>query len=112
MQYDEASPIGLHWAAYVNVPDAYSWDPATMLPEVKEAQILGVEAPLWSETLANMRDVEYMAFPRLAGAAEIGWSPAAARKWEEYRTRLGAQAQRWSALGINAYWSPTVEWKH
>jgi len=56
--------------------------------------------------------VEYMAFPRLPGAAEIAWSPAAARKWEEYRTRLGAQAQRWSALGINAYWSPTVEWKH
>jgi hexosaminidase len=112
MQYDTATPIGLHWAAYVNVPDAYNWDPATILPDVKEAQILGVEAPLWSETLANMRDVEYMAFPRLPGAAEIAWSPAAARKWEEFRTRLGAQAQRWSALGINAYWSPTVEWKH
>jgi hexosaminidase len=112
MQYHETTPIGLHWAAYVDVPEAYTWDPARMLPGVQEAQILGMEAPLWSETLANMRDVEYMAFPRLAGAAEIAWSPAAGRTWEEYRSRLGAQAQRWSALGINAYWSPAVEWKH
>jgi hexosaminidase len=62
--------------------------------------------------MATMRDVEYLAFPRLAGAAEIAWSPAAGRTWDEYRQRLGAQAQRWAGLGINAYWSPTVTWKH
>jgi hexosaminidase len=83
-----------------------------VLPGVNEASILGVEAPLWSETLATMRDVEYMAFPRLAGAAEIAWSPKANRTWDEYKVRLAAQAQRWSALGINAYWSPTVPWRH
>jgi hexosaminidase len=112
MQYHTASPIGLHWAAYIDVPEAYGWDPATVLPGVNEASILGVEAPLWSETLATMRDVEYMAFPRLAGAAEIAWSPKANRTWDEYKVRLAAQAQRWSALGINAYWSPTVPWRH
>jgi hexosaminidase len=112
MQYHTATPIGMHWAAYVDVPDAYTWDPATVLPGVTESSVLGVEAPLWSETLATMRDVEYMAFPRLAGAAEIAWSPATGRTWNEYRERLGAQAQRWTALGINAYWSPTVPWRH
>jgi hexosaminidase len=112
MQYHTESPIGQHWAAYVSVPEAYGWDPATVLPGVIEASILGVEAPLWSETLATMRDVEYMAFPRFAGAAEIAWSPAAGRTWDEYKERLGAQAQRWTALGINAYWSPTVPWRH
>ena len=112
MQYHTATPIGQHWAAYVDVPEAYAWDPATVLPGVNESSILGVEAPLWSETLATMRDVEYLAFPRLAGAAEIAWSPVAGRTWDEYRGRLAAQAQRWTALGINAYWSPTVDWKH
>ena len=112
MQYHTASPIGLHWAAYIDVPEAYGWDPATVLPGVNEESILGVEAPLWSETLATMRDVEYMAFPRLAGAAEIAWSPKANRTWDEYKGRLAAQAQRWSALGINAYWSPAVPWRH
>jgi hexosaminidase len=112
MQYHTATPIGQHWAAYVDVPEAYQWDPATVIAGVNEASILGVEAPIWSETMATMRDVEYLAFPRLAGAAEIAWSPAAGRTWDEYRQRLGGQAQRWAGLGINAYWSPTVPWRH
>ena len=61
--------------------------------------ILGVEAPLWSETLANMRDAEFMAMPRLAAIAELGWSPRAAHDWESFRVRLGAQAPRWTAMG-------------
>ena len=61
---------------------------------------------------ATMRDVEYLAFPRLAGAAEIAWSPAAGRTWDEFRGRLGAQAQRWAGLGVNPYWVPRVDWEH
>ena len=73
--------------------------------------ILGVEAPLWSETLATMRDVESMAFPRLAAIAEIGWSPQSQRDWEDFRVRLGAQAPRWQALGVNFYRSPQIPWR-
>jgi hexosaminidase len=109
MKYDASTPIGLDWAARIEAREAYDWDPTT-LAGVPERSIVGIEAPIWSETLKTMADVEYMAFPRLPGAAEIGWSPAAARHWEEYRLRLGAQAPRWSALGINAYRSPQVPW--
>jgi hexosaminidase len=51
-----------------------------------------------------------MTFPRLAGHAEIGWSPATGRSWEEYRVRLGAHGARWAAMGVNFYRSPQVEW--
>jgi hexosaminidase len=78
---------------------------------VSEGDILGVEAPLWSETLRTMRDVEYMAFPRLPGIAEIGWSPAAGRSWDEYRLRLAAHGRRMDALGVNFYRAPEVPWK-
>ena len=27
--------------------------------------MLGIEAPLWSETVTNMDEIEYMTFPRL-----------------------------------------------
>ena len=57
-----------------------------------------------------MSDIEYLAFPRLAGVAELGWSQESRRSWEEYRLRLGAQAPRWVALGINFYRSPLVPW--
>jgi len=110
MKYHEDTVLGLNWAGNVDVPVAYEWNPATLLPGVSETAILGVEAPIWSETLTTMDDLEYMAFPRLAGVAEVAWSPQEGRQWTEFRTRLGAQAPRWTALGINAYWSPTVDW--
>jgi hexosaminidase len=110
MKYFDATVLGLNWAGNVDVAVPYEWNPATLLPKVPESAILGVEAPIWSETLVSMADLEYMAFPRLAAVAEVGWSAQEARQWTEFRTRLGAQAPRWTALGINAYWSPKVDW--
>ena len=111
MKYDADTPIGLRWAALIPVRAAYDWDPSTLVPGVSPSAILGVEAPLWSETTATMRDVEFLAFPRLAAAAEIAWSPRERRSWDDFRIRLGAQAPRWTALGINFYRAPDVPWK-
>lgn len=110
MKYDAATPLGLNWAGYVDVKTAYTWDPATQLPGLAEADVLGVEAPLWTETLTTMADVEYMLFPRLLGLAEIGWSPAAGREWDAYRVRLAAHGPRMEGMGVNFYRSKEVEW--
>jgi hexosaminidase len=110
MKYDDTTVLGLNWAGNVDVSVPYEWDPATHLPAVQENAILGVETAIWSETLATMRDLEFLAFPRLAAVAEMAWSPQSARQWSEFRVRLGAQAPRWQALGINAYWSPKIDW--
>lgn len=101
MKYDESTVLGLKWAGYNDLRDAYAWDPAGLLPDVPEAAILGIEAPLWSETLGTLSDFEYMAFPRLVAVAEIGWSPAARIDWQGFRQRLEAQEPRWVARGIN-----------
>lgn len=110
MQYDSSSKLGLHWAAYIEVDDAYNWDPATQVDGVSKDQILGVETPLWSETLVTMKDIEYMLFPRLPGIAEIGWSPAEGRSWDEYKVRLGNHAPFMRTLGIGFYPSKKVAW--
>lgn len=110
MKYDTATVLGHNWAGYNDVRDAYGWEPTELVPGLDEAAILGVEAPLWSETVEKIWEFEYMAFPRLAGVAEIGWSPAG-RFWDEYRVRLGEQAPRWSALGVNYYRAPEVPWR-
>ena len=111
MKYDPDTPLGLDWAGIVPVEQAYAWDPATEVEGLAESAILGVEAPLWSETLVTMADIEYMVFPRLPGIAEIGWSPVSGRNWEEYRKRLAAQGLRWSAKGVNFYRSPEIPWE-
>ena len=111
MKYDNATALGLNWAGNVDVSVPYEWNPATLLPKVPETSILGIEAPIWSETVASMSDLEFLAFPRIAAVAEVAWSPQEARGWAEFTARLGAQAPRWTALGINAYWSPKIDWR-
>ena len=110
MKYTSETPLGLNWAGFIDVRTAYDWDPATIAKGIDASSILGVEAPIWTETLANIRDVEWMAFPRLAAIAEVAWSPAA-RDWDGFRQRLGAQAPRWTALGINFFRSPDIPWR-
>lgn len=110
IKYDRSTPLGLEWAGLNDVEDAYTWDPTTQVPGLFETVILGVEAPLWSETLETIRDIEFMAFPRLIGVAEIGWSPKDSRSWDEYRTRLGAHGARLQALEVNFFRAPQVPW--
>jgi len=110
MQYDKNTPLGLHWAAYIEVDSAYIWDPATLVPGVGKENVLGIEAPLWTETITKMDDIEYMVFPRLPGYAEIGWTPSSARNWDEYKVRLGKQGERFKAMDINFYPSGLVPW--
>jgi len=111
MKYDATTPIGLTWAAIIGVKDSYDWDPAAVADGVPEASLLGVEAPLWSETLATINDVEFLAFPRLAAIAELAWTPQSQRQWDDFRVRLGAQSSRWTALGLNFYRSPEIPWR-
>jgi hexosaminidase len=110
MKYDKETSLGLSWAGYVDLRTAYDWDPGTLVAGIPAGAVLGVESPIWSETLVQMQDVEFMAFPRLPAIAEIGWS-AGAREWTDFSRRLGAQAPRWVALGVNFYRAPEVVWE-
>jgi hexosaminidase len=111
MKYAENTPLGLDWAGKVSVQQAYDWDPVKEVKGLEESAIMGVEAPLWSETLRTMKDIEYMTFPRLPGIAEIGWSLPVGRSWAEYRQRLAAHGPRWTAKGVNFYRSPEIPWE-
>lgn len=110
MQYDSTTHLGLHWAAYVEVDSAYIWDVASIEAGIGKENILGIEAPLWTETITKMDDIEYMVFPRLPGHAEIGWSPESLRNWDSYKTRLAGHQERFDALGIDYYASKLVPW--
>lgn len=93
-----------------SVEQSYDWDPGALLGEVDESAVLGTETALWAEELRSTGDVEFMAFPRLSGVAELGWSPASRTDWEAYRHRLAAQAPRWTERGVEFYRSSQVPW--
>jgi hexosaminidase len=111
MQYDSTTHLGLHWAGYTEVDDAYQWDAVEIAKGIPAESIIGIEAPLWTETVTNMDELEYLVFPRLPGLAEIGWTPKQNRNWETYKVRLGKQKARFEALEIDYYASKRVPWQ-
>lgn len=112
MQYDTLSQFGLHWAAYIPVDTAYVWTPETYADGITPENILGVEAPLWSETISEIGELEYLAFPRLLGYSELSWSTPENRDWENYKVRLGAQTPYFKRMNIQYYLSSRVPWKN
>src|SRR6266508_176218 len=110
MKYDASSPLGLDWSGLIAVKDAYDWEPGSYMDGLEENDIFGLEAPLWTETVLTMKDIEYMAFPRILGIAELAWSPKG-QNWQECRQRLAANGERMEAMGINFFKSPDVDWE-
>ncbi|MFB9186276.1 family 20 glycosylhydrolase [Dactylosporangium sucinum] len=110
MKYRNNTRLGQKWAGLIDVNTAYDWNPGAYLTGAGEAAVLGVEAPLWTETIVTTADIEYMAFPRLPAIAELGWSPWSTHNLTAFKQRLGAQGPRWRVMGINYYHSTQVTW--
>ena len=111
IKYNDSTEIGLVWAGLNSVEDAYTWDVDTLIAGVSVKNIIGIEAPLWTETVVTMDQLEYLVFPRLPGVAELAWSNANGRSWAEYRKRLAKQKNRFEALGVKYYKSDLVDWE-
>ncbi|WP_350349256.1 family 20 glycosylhydrolase [Agromyces sp. G08B096] len=103
--------LGQDWAkGPTTLDEAYAWEPADIVPGLGEADILGVEAPIWTETMRTIDEVEFMAFPRITAIAEIGWSPAGERDHENFFARVASLATRWDASGTVYYPVRGVPW--
>ena len=110
MEYDTLSKHGLHWAAYIPTDTAYVWTPEEY-EGIPIESILGIEAPLWSETISNIEELEYLAFPRAIGYSELSWTTQENRDWENYKVRLANQAPYLDRMNVKYYPSPLIDWK-
>jgi hexosaminidase len=111
MKYDSTTILGLTWAGIIEVDKAYNWELSDLIPDIDDENIVGIEAPLWTETAETLADIQFLVFPRLLGVAEIGWSPASVRNWETYKIRLAKQKGWFEKMNINYYKSPLVPWE-
>lgn len=111
MKYDSTTTLGLAWAGYIEVDVGYNWNPTTLEEGITKENILGIEPPLWTETVTNIDELEYMFFPRLPGYAEIGWTSPDMRNWEEYKLRLANHGKRLEEMGVDFYKSELIPWE-
>lgn len=110
MKYTADTPVGHDWAGLIDVRRSYDWDPGAHVADVPAEAVLGVEAPLWTETVTSRDEIEFMLFPRLPAIAELGWSPRATHDWAGFRDRLAGHGPRWAAAGIAFHRSPEIPW--
>jgi hexosaminidase len=61
---------------------------------------------LWSEHIRTAERVDWMAFPRGAAIAEMGWTAPAGRLWRDFTYRLPGLYASYAALGVRAADSP------
>jgi len=71
IKYNDYTERGLIRSGLNDVQGAYSWKVDSLVSGVSGDNIIGVEAPLWTETIVNGNDIEYMVFPRIVGVAKI-----------------------------------------
>lgn len=116
MKYNPKTPIGLQWACRAtfsvpcDFPQYYNWDPATIVPGIGDAQLAGVEPPMWSETIRGVEQAQFMMFPRALAFAEMGWTPQAKRNVMDFTSRLGNTGGHLTASGANYYDSALATW--
>ncbi|MET9499567.1 beta-N-acetylhexosaminidase [Streptomyces sp. NPDC006552] len=61
-------------------------------------RLLGLQAQLWTEFVADAGHVDRLSFPRLCALADRAWHGAPS--WSGFRERLGAHLPRLAALGV------------
>jgi hexosaminidase len=80
----------------------YSYNPTPAALNAEEQKhILGAQANVWTEYIAETRQVEYMLFPRLFALAEVVWSPQGTRKYPDFLQRVPPQLARLKREGVN-----------
>jgi hexosaminidase len=84
-----------------SLKDVYAFEPHdAQMTEIQQRHILGLQADLWTEHIQSEHRVEWMALPRAAAVAEVGWSPQA-RDWPDFLKRLNSMSARYRAFDLH-----------
>lgn len=87
---------------YTDLKTVYSFDPTPPQLNPEEARhILGAQGNVWTEYIEQADRVEYMAYPRAMALAEVNWSPAKSRDWDDFTRRLKNHFVRLQLKGVN-----------
>ncbi len=98
---------GAPWEGNKGGPQSISkmlaWEPVphTFTPE-ESAQVMGIEACVWTEFISTERYLQFMTFPRMLALSEIAWRPKGPRDEKEFSDRLEPHIQALRSRGINA----------
>jgi hexosaminidase len=90
--------------ASLRMKKTYSFDPAPDSVDAKH--IKGGQGNLWTEQVYNLRQAQYMTWPRALAIAEVLWSKKTTFSWENFVKRVEKQFTRFDLARIK--YSPAI----
>lgn len=90
---DKAHKYGRHFndGKIVSTAELYRFPDSTingLVPADKMANVLGIQANVWTEMISTSERLAFMTCPRVAALAESAWTPAAAKNSTNFFSRL------------------------
>jgi len=87
---------------YNPLQSVYKYDPVPSGLSSEEAKfIMGSQGNVWTEYIENEDHVEYMAYPRAIALAEVNWSSAESRDWNDFMERFNKHLSRLEKRDLN-----------
>jgi hexosaminidase len=88
--------------AITPLSEVYSYEPIpAQLSSAEAEHILGAQANVWTEYMKTPEQVEFMTWPRACAVAEIEWSPANGRTYEDFIERMKKHTNRLADWKVN-----------
>ena len=96
----DKEPFGI--GGYLPIEKCYSYEPyVDGMTDEEKSHILGVQANLWTEYIAEPYHLEYMLLPRLAALAEVQWCSPAVKSWDRFSSDAERFCAIYEAMGYN-----------
>ena len=109
-QADRHGRLGLRIYAPKTLAESFRWEPAETLGPGRSAQVAGVEAAIWAETISGFDDLSFLLLPRLPGVAHRAWSDPRHGDWAGHRDRLARHGRLWAQDGLTYFRAASVDW--
>jgi hexosaminidase len=102
---DSTHQSGRKWdKRYNSYLDVYHFPENSMADSILGTpNILGLQANLWTETVASTKRLQYLVFPRIAGLAEAGWTEPGNKNDSIFNKRLKAHLLLYDSKQIYYY---------
>ncbi len=74
--------VGRVWNGFCPLEDVYAF------PTMQNAQVLGIQANVWTEVISTSERLDFMTFPRLIAVAESAWTMPEQKDYDDFCLRL------------------------
>lgn len=101
-QWNRRNEEPLAQGGYLPLSMVYMNEPMSKeLTNDEKQYIIGIQGNIWTEYIAQVRQFEYMAYPRACALAETAWTPINKKSYPLFLNRLREHSKRLDMLNVN-----------